>query len=334
MYPSTEKPYSGVFVKNQYLFLKEELGLDIEIFYMKRKITGKLGSIVKYLLFYIRFINILFKKYDLIHLHFLGKHFFLSIIYKLLYSNVAILTTIHGSDIRFFAKKAGKKLAQKYIDSIISVSKFQATQLKEKYGIIPNHILPAGISRDIFFFKDIKKKQFDFIFVGSLFKIKGIDIFLNSLTKVHNHLKVCIVGTGDKKQEILKFMSRTDMPNITYYEHKSQDELCDLYNNSKFLVLPSRGDSFGLVVTEALFCGCPVIVSNSAGTMEQVKDSHNGFVIDPNSDVLAELIDNLSHLKKEEYENLSLNARNSNSHYSLDHICKKLNEIYLAYENH
>jgi glycosyltransferase involved in cell wall biosynthesis len=45
------------------------------------------------------------------------------------------------------------------------------------------------------------------------------------------------------------------------------------------LVLPSLSEGFGLVVTEALACGLPVIATSNVGASDLVCDGREGFVI-------------------------------------------------------
>jgi glycosyltransferase involved in cell wall biosynthesis len=48
---------------------------------------------------------------------------------------------------------------------------------------------------------------------------------------------------------------------------------------SDVLVLPSLSEGFGLVVTEALACGLPVIVTPNVGASDLVGDGQEGFVV-------------------------------------------------------
>jgi glycosyltransferase involved in cell wall biosynthesis len=60
------------------------------------------------------------------------------------------------------------------------------------------------------------------------------------------------------------------------------------------LVLPSLGEGFGLVVTEALACGLPVIVTPNVGACDLVRDGQEGYVVPVGSaDLIAECLHTL-----------------------------------------
>jgi starch synthase len=56
-------------------------------------------------------------------------------------------------------------------------------------------------------------------------------------------------------------------------------QMLDIMQKSDVLVLPSLSDAFGLVVTEALASGLPVIVTPNTGASEILRDGHEGFVV-------------------------------------------------------
>jgi glycosyltransferase involved in cell wall biosynthesis len=67
----------------------------------------------------------------------------------------------------------------------------------------------------------------------------------------------------------------------------NQSGLPETYRTSDILVLPSAHDAFGLVVSEAMLCRCPVIVSDRVGArFDLVRDAETGFVF-PCGDVNA-----------------------------------------------
>lgn len=57
--------------------------------------------------------------------------------------------------------------------------------------------------------------------------------------------------------------------------------LLDLYRSATFFLLPSRAEGYGASVLEALACGLPPLTTAVGGLPEIVRDSVNGFVLDP-----------------------------------------------------
>jgi len=63
------------------------------------------------------------------------------------------------------------------------------------------------------------------------------------------------------------------------------------YATSDITVVPSLQEAFGLVVSEAMACGKPVIGSKVGGILDQIIDGYNGFLVQPrNSIEIAEKI--------------------------------------------
>src|SRR5260221_9425889 len=69
----------------------------------------------------------------------------------------------------------------------------------------------------------------------------------------------------------------------------NQSEPPSVYCSSDLLVLPSLYEPFGLVVNEAMLCGCPVAVSDRVGAKyDLVRSGENGYVFPVgNVDALA-----------------------------------------------
>ena len=87
------------------------------------------------------------------------------------------------------------------------------------------------------------------------------------------------------------------------------------------LVLPTRGDVWGLVVNEALACGTPVITTTAClAGLELVKDGHNGYLVEPdNPRQLAQKINRLIW-DDEKVSKFRLSAINGIQDYSMEHM--------------
>ena len=331
MYPSKQKPYAGIFVKNQYEFLLDSIDEqdEIDIFTMPRVFTSAIGSVIKYIKASFRFTPYFFRKYHIIHLHFFYPLIILIYLYKKIYPQTKIVVTFHGSDITAHINGGLNQQLFAYlstcIDVPIAVGDDLAKEINRKLNLKVKKVISAGVQETIFKPLDLKK-QYDFIFVGSFIRRKGLDLLLEAIKLINNkRIRYCIVGSGILEKDVLEL---TDY-DITLLKNQNQHELCQLYNQSKFFILPSRDEPFGLVATEAIFCSTPAIVSNVGGLKTQVIDDENGFVIkELIAQDIADCMLRAYNLSNDEYSRLVNKASHSNKEHSMDSVVNKLIYIY------
>ena len=101
------------------------------------------------------------------------------------------------------------------------------------------------------------------------------------------------------------------------------------YAASDAFLLPSHYDSFGMVVTEAMACALPVIVSREAGASELVEPGTNGLVLDDYKDS-AELAAKMRLLCEDRAlaERLGLAGRKTVERYSWDVVAAQTMAVY------
>lgn len=83
------------------------------------------------------------------------------------------------------------------------------------------------------------------------------------------------------------------------------------YSEIDCLLMPSKVEPFGMVATEALTFGKPVILSGIAGAADFVKSGYNGIVVENNKDFcknLAKAMRKMIELPSEEYTKMSKEA--------------------------
>lgn len=351
MYPSEAKPYAGVFVKNQFECLNQMCAesnlandtLDkVEIYYMKRSFTGPLGSLWKYFMFLIKFTPYYFKKYDVIHLHYFYPLIILCWIYKLFHLETKVMVTFHGGDINTqinggINQKIFTYLA-KCIDLAIPVGKDLEKAVHQKLSMTRTNVLCAGVDERIFYphpnprlnsdSKPIPQKKYDFIFVGTFEIHKGIDFILESLKELSadGRLNFCFIGSGSLQAQIESFK---EFHHVEIFNNLPQVEIRELFFQSKFHFLPSRMEAFGLVVSEAMFCGVPSIVTPVGGLPEQINDGVNGYVCTETSGQgLLEAFKRAISLSKEDYLKMSLEATKNKDKFSLKSVCRAQLKLY------
>lgn len=114
--------------------------------------------------------------------------------------------------------------------------------------------------------------------------IKGIDFLLEAIRNID--VSLLIIGKGSEFFDELKenYSEEFSSGKIVYQEVVSDDVLHSAYSCADLFVLPSRQDSFPLVVIEAMAHRLPVIISDKVGITEVIRDGVEGFVV-PTGDV-------------------------------------------------
>lgn len=184
-------------------------------------------------------------------------------------------------------------------------------------------------------FKSLPKNKdfYSILYVGSIEKIKGVDLLLKTFEKLEkiteNRVKLNIVGNEKNEPDFLRRIEKFKRnPNIKF--HGFQNDLSTYYKNADIFILPSREDTFGLVVAEAMSYGLPVVCSQYAGCHKDLIFD-NGLVIDPNEVLknakrISELIDDPKRLKYMARKSLQIMNNNLNDS-SVVKMVKIINEV-------
>ena len=128
-----------------------------------------------------------------------------------------------------------------------------------------------------------KKKTFTCLFVGKLIKRKNPQVFLNLalLMKNYKNIKFQIVGDGDLKQYCKNFVKEYRLNNLHIRGFKNQTELKKYYKNADVLILPSKYETWGLVINEAMASSTAVITNKKCGaSYDLIKNNKTGLIYD------------------------------------------------------
>lgn len=95
------------------------------------------------------------------------------------------------------------------------------------------------------------------------------------------------VGDGELRASLEKDVQRHGLADVRFLGFKNQSELPGLYALADIFVLPSIGETWGLVVNEAMNAGCAIVTTDQVGSAaDLVRTGENGFVI-PARDIPA-----------------------------------------------
>jgi len=131
----------------------------------------------------------------------------------------------------------------------------------------------------------IEKNDAVIIFIGKLIeKKRPMDLLrayeiLNTKYKILNTALV-FVGDGALRSKLENYAKGNNLKDVYFVGFKNQTELPEYYAMADIFVLPSGvGETWGLVVNEAMCFGLPVIVSNILGCgFNLVKNGENGYI--------------------------------------------------------
>lgn len=210
-------------------------------------------------------IKVLFSKSDVVHYHAEGPCAWMWIIKW--FSKKRIIATIHGLDWQrakwgnFAAKyiKFGEKMAVKYADEIIVLSKNVQDYFKKEYNretvFIPNGVNKPKIEKaDIITEKYGLKKDDYILYLGRLVPEKGIHYLIDAFNKIETDKKLVIAGGASDTDSYfveLKEMSK-DNKNIIFTGFVEGKELSELYSNAYIYCLPSDLEGMPLSLLEAM----------------------------------------------------------------------------------
>ena len=202
------------------------------------------------------------------------------------------LTGFHDSDLKLERKDDELRLAEK----IFVASKFTAQTLSYFPGTLPPvKIVPYGFppvitSRD--YSANISAvNPLKLLFVGGLSQRKGIaDLFAAVKTLGH---RVLLTVVGNKTGKNCPALNEA-LKNHHWIQSLPHEGILKLMREHDVLVLPSLFEGFGLVITEAMAQGAPVITTNRTAGPDIITDKENGWLIEAGStEKLTEAIEYL-----------------------------------------
>ena len=270
------------------------------------------------------------EQYDLVHAHWILPQGLVCVFVNMLRGHrhrKPLVCTSHGGDLyalRGWPFNTIKYFVMGRLSHLCVVSR----AMKETCiagGAKPERIsvLPMGVDLKKTFIPMANTERGDhrLVFVGRLVEKKGILYAIDAVAiikKVIPDIELIIVGDGPKMPMIKQKITQHGLEqNITLAGSLANHELPFIYSSAAVLVMPSVVDSygdqegFGLVIVEAMGCGCAVVASDLPAIHDTVKHGQNGLLAKPGDAV--DLADKILHLlrDKEMRTRLATNGRES-----------------------
>ena len=116
------------------------------------------------------------------------------------------------------------------------------------------------------------------LYVGRVSAEKQIDQIKPVLEAIPN-ARLAIVGDGPNREALEAHFAGTKTNFVGYLQGL---ELASAFASADAFVFPSRTETLGLVLLEAMAAGCPVVAARSGGIPDIVTDGVNGYLFEPN----------------------------------------------------
>ena len=192
---------------------------------------------------------------------------------------VKAIYTPHGGSLHY---SSSRPMARLYIaaerrllpltDGFLFESYFAGNRYVELVGEpqCPARIVPNGLYRHEFYEPMLADDAVDFVFVGELRYLKGVDVLLEALA-AHQAVfpgRALIVGTGPDEKSLKRLARRLGLNSRVSFSGAQSAR--SAFARARCIVVPSRAESFPYIVLEAVAAQMPLIATFVGGIPEIV----------------------------------------------------------------
>ncbi|MEM8525748.1 MAG: glycosyltransferase family 4 protein [Bacteroidota bacterium] len=197
------------------------------------------------------------------------------------------------------AKDSPEKLRRKdeelsLADQVIVASSFTKSTLQhasiklKKIQVIPYGFPKTYQSRT---YQSPKNRKLKALFVGRLSQQKGLSYLFEAIAKFSSEIELTLVGSKTTNNFDLLDEHLSKHTWLPYVRHQ---ELLKLMREHDFLIFPSLFDGFGLVITESMSQGTPVIATQASAAPDLIENGKNGWIISSGStDTLVQCLEHI-----------------------------------------
>lgn len=161
-----------------------------------------------------------------------------------------------------------------------AIQQFKVFHIERKRIVVVNPAPNVVGQNEVSFHKRVSR----ILFTGHVEWRKGLDVLVKALIKLKDlNLHLDIAGLYDKNsryfrnvKEIIDTNELTD--HVFFHGCLSPDELAVLYEKADLFIFPSRHETFGMVLVEAISFGLPVIASDIPTTASIIDNNTNGIL--------------------------------------------------------
>ncbi|MCL5962698.1 MAG: glycosyltransferase family 4 protein [Chloroflexi bacterium] len=226
------------------------------------------------------------------------------------HSKALNIGTFHAFQTRSLAYFYAKPILRRFFNKLhgqVAVSEaasdFVGKYFKGSYTIIPNGIDLALFNPRAEPIRELSDGHLNVLFVGRLDKRKGFRYLLEAFPYVLERVptaRLVVAGafSEGQRQRYESVATSLGVRDITFTGFVPSDQLARLYRSADVFCAPSTGgESFGIILLEAMAMGKPIVASNIVGYRELIRHGQEGLLVEPKNprsvaDALIQLLGN------------------------------------------
>lgn len=205
----------------------------------------------------------------------------------------ALYTGLHGyqppvkvlpSLVRDYLRLRRLSQVLKEADAVVYVSEWLRQTAERNTGVVAHktYVIPNPVNTSLFR-PGIRgvRREIRAIVVKSLRRQYGLDVAIRAFSGMRG-VTLTIIGDGPLFSTYSRLASNLNSPVVFRHAVIPHDEMAMLYPSYDVYVAPSRTETQGLAMCEAMSCGLPVVASRVGGISEFVVDGESGVLVRPN----------------------------------------------------
>ncbi len=250
---------------------------------------------------------------------------------------MAVFYTPHGGSLHFSPGSiqgkiyfAAERLFERWTSAIIFESRYGMDTYKSKIRTphCAARVIHNGLREEEFKPARPNSDAADFLYLGELRKLKGVDVLLHALARLQDKkpANAVIVGYGPDEQDFRRLAGDLGLAErVTFYPPMPIREAFIL---GRVMVMPSRAESFPYVVLETAAAAMPLIATNVGGIPEIFGDMRDRLTEPGDADALALAMESAREYPEETAANAKILAAALKGKFTLDLMAKQIIALY------
>lgn len=220
----------------------------------------------------------------------------------------------------------------KRINQTVSVSEAAKKFALEAFGI-KSIVVPNAIDTSEYKYEPIIRNKIQIVFLGRMVQRKGCLQLLEAL-KVLNNLtnhdyEVLIAGEGPLRLKLEQYANENNLHNVSFLGYVSELEKKKLLSIADIATFPALGgESFGIVLLEAMACGSRVIIGGDNVGYTGVLGNDNRFIVNPKDSIAFSSLLKLYIENPDKRKSVSKVLKSMIKKYDIDNVGKDIINLY------